>query len=416
MATTTMSPTGASRTGYDAVLKDFYYGPIVKQLNDSTPLLQRLESTTDHVNASGRQIVVPLWTGRSGGKGWRAEGGQLPQSGSQVNKKAVYTMKSTYGAFRLSGHVIRFTKDDPGAFVRAMQQEMNGIKSDVSHDLARVLYGDGTATIGAALLGGSTTTVLNLATKEPLVKGQLYVGLNIDVGTLALPELKGSNTQITAVSVTAATITVSPAITAPVVGEFVFINDNAQAGSVSNEANGLQSLISSTAVTVGGITEASEPTWVPQRDTTVAALTVDRMLQMRGLLKQAGASENQFLIGDDFALRIFWNAHTESGLVKGVTYNEPSNIDGGFETVKFGRKPLIGDYLHPWGRMHFVDGDALKIFHTGDWAYLDEDGRILKQVSGYDAWEGFLVRDLELGTNRRNSSGVITFTGDTSGV
>jgi hypothetical protein len=415
-----MSPTGASRTGYDAVLKDFYYGPIVKQLNDSTPLLQRLESTTDHVNASGRQVVVPLWTGRSGGKGWRAEGGQLPSSGSQVTKKAVYTLKSAYGAFRLSGHVIRFTRDDPGAFVRAMETEMNGIKSDVAADLARVLYGDGTATIGAALLGGSTTTVFNLATKEPLVKGQLYVGLALDVGTLANPEADNSASGpavITAVNITAATITVSPAVTtAPVVGHFIFINDNAQASSVSNEAGGLQSLISSVATTVGGITEASEPLWVPQRDTAAAALTVDRMLQMRGLLKQAGGTDNQFLISDDFALRIFWNAHTDAGAVKGIRYNDPVNIEGGFETVKFGRAPLIGDYLHPWGKLHFVDGGALKIFNTGDWAYLDEDGRILKQVSGYDAWEGFLVRDLELGTNRRNSSGVITFTGDTSGV
>jgi len=414
MPTTPLSPTGASRTLYDAVLKDFYYGPIVKQLNDSTPLLQRLESTTDHVDMSGRQVVVPLWTGRSPGKGWRGEGGQLPTSGAQVTKKAVYTLASSYGSFRLTGHVIRFTRNDAGAFVRAMETEMNGIKSDVAVDLARVLYGDGTAVV-SGITSGSTGTVVNLLTNEPLVKGQLYVGLLVDIGTLANPESRANAQAITAVSVSAATITVAASGT-PVAGEFVFINDNAQASSVSNEASGLQQLISSAAATVGGITEASEPTWVPQRDTAASALTVDRMLQMRGRLKQAGGSMNQFIVTDDFGLRTFWNAHTDAGAVKGIRYNDPANLEGGFETVKFATTPLIGDYLHPWGRMHFVDGDALKIFHTGDWQYLDEDGRILKQVTGYDAWEGFLVRDLQLGTNRRNSSGVITFTGDTTGV
>lgn len=414
MAATVLSPTGASRTLYDAVLKDFYYGPIVKQLNDSTPLLQRLESTTDHVDMSGRQAVVPLWTGRSPGKGWRLEGEALPVSGSQSTKKAVFTLKTAYGSFRLTGHVIRFTRNDAGAFVRAMETEMNGIKTDVAVDLARVLYGDGTAAV-AVLTSGSTGTVVNLATNESLVKGQLYVGLLIDIGTLANPEADCSAQAITAVSVTAATVTVA-ASGSPATGHFVFINDNANASSVSKEASGLQALISSAATTVGGITEASEPTWVPQRDTASAALTVDRMLQMRGKLKQAGGSMNQFIVTDDFGLRTFWNAHNDSGVVKGIRYNDPANLEGGFETVKFAGTPLIGDYLHPWGKMHFVDGDALKIFNTGDWAYLDEDGRILKQVAGYDAWEGFLVRDLELGTNRRNSSGIISFTGDTTGV
>lgn len=413
MAATVISPTGASRTLYDAVLKDFYYGPIVKQLNDSTPLLQRLESTTDHVDMSGRQAVVPLWTGRSPGKGWRNEGESLPTSGSQTTKKALYTLKTAYGSFRLTGHVIRFTQNDAGAFVRAMETEMNGIKTDVAVDLARVLYGDGTAAV-AVLTSGSTSTVVNLATNESLVKGQLYVGLLVDIGTIANPEADCNAQAITAVSVSAATITVGASGT-PATGHFVFINDNADTTS-SKEALGLQALISSVATTVGGITEASEPTWLPQRDVAGTALTVDRMLQMRGKLKQAGGSLNQFIISDDFGLRTFWNAHNDSGVVKGIRYNDPVALEGGFETVKFSGTPLIGDYLHPWGKMHFVDGDALKVFNTGDWAYLDEDGRILKQVAGFDAWEGFLVRDLQLGTNRRNSSGVITFSGDTSGV
>lgn len=412
----TQIPAGlATRTLYDAVLKDFYYGPIVKQLNDSTPLLQRLESTTDHVDMSGRQVVVPLWTGRSAGKGWRNEGEALPAPGAQVTKKAIFTLKSAYGSFSLTGHVIRFTRNDPGAFVRAMETEMDGIKTDVSVDLARVFYGDGTAAL-ATVTAGSTGTVVNLTSNESLVKGQIHVGLVVDIGTLATPESRCSAQTITAVNVTAAQFTVAASGT-PVATELVFINDNADTTS-SKEANGIQAIISSTAVTVGGITEASEPTWIPTRDAAGTALSVDRMLQLRGKLKQAGDTGGQFIITDDFGLRTFWNAHTNAAAtpIGGIRYNDPTHIDGGFETVKFNGTPIIGDYLHPWGKMHFVDGKALKIFHTGDWQYLDEDGRILKQRAGFDAWDGFLVRDLQLGCNRRNSSAVMTFSGDTNGV
>lgn len=419
MAAGVLAVQGANRTLYDAVLKDIYYGPVVKQLNDSTPMLQRLDSTTDHVDMSGRQAIVPIWTGRSKGKGWRNEGEQLPDSGNQRTNKATFTLKTAYGSFRLTGHVIRFTRNDPGAFVRAMEQEMDGIKTDVAVDLARVLYGDGTGVI-ATLAAGSTSTVLNLTTAEPLVKGFLHPGLAIDLGALvSTPEslTAAGPATILSVNVTAATVTLVAALAggAPAAGSLIFINDNVDTTS-SKEASGLQNIISTTATTIGGITEASEPVWAPQRDAAGTALTVSRMLQMRGKLKQAGGVRDQFIVSDDFGLRVFWEAHTDSGAVKGIRYNDPVSLEGGFETVKFSGTPLIGDWLHPWGKMHFVDAKALKIFHTGDWQYLDEDGRILKQVAGYDAWEGFLVRDLQLGCNRRNTSGVLTFSGDTNGV
>lgn len=417
MAATVLSPPGATRTAYDAVLKEFYAGPLNKQLNDATPLLTQFTQSTDNVDFAGRRVIVPIWTGRSGGHGARREEEALPAPGAQVTKNAIYTLKTLYGAFRLSGHVIRFTKNDIGSFVRAMEMEMDGIKTDLSIQVARILYGDGTAAV-ATITAASSTTVINLLTNEALVKGYLYVGSVVDVGTIVNPESRnaaaGTIHTVTAVSVSAATVTVSPALaTAPVATEFIFIGDNADATS-SKEPTGLRALVSSVATTVGTITEASEPTWVPQRDVAAAALTVDRMIQMRGKLRQAGLSPDgtgSFIVTDDFGLRTFWNAHAAM-----LNYNNPTNVDGGFKSVEFAGTTLFSDHHCPWGTMFFLDKKSFKIYNTGDWSYLDEDGRILKQVAGYDAWEGFLVRDFEIGAIRRNTSGIITFTGDTSGV
>jgi hypothetical protein len=417
MAATVLSPPGATRTAYDAVLKEFYAGPLNKQLNDATPLLTQFTQSTDNVDFAGRRVIVPIWTGRSGGHGARREEEALPAPGAQVTKNAIYTLKTLYGAFRLSGHVIRFTKNDVGAFVRAMEMEMDGIKTDLSIQVARILYGDGTgavAIVGAA----STTTNVVLASNEALVKGYLYVGSVIDVGTIANPELDnaaaGTVHTITAVAVATSSFTVSPALgIAPTAAQLIFVGDNADATS-SKEPTGLRALVSATATTVGTITEASEPTWVPQRDTAASALTVDRMIQMRGKLRQAGLSPDgtgSFIVTDDFGLRTFWNAHAAM-----LNYNNPTNVDGGFKSVEFAGTTLFSDHHCPWGSMFFLDKKSFKIYNTGDWSYLDEDGRILKQVAGYDAWEGFLVRDFEIGAIRRNTSGIITFTGDTSGV
>lgn len=418
MAATVLPNPGATRTLYDAVLKEFYAGPLNKQLNDATPLLTQFTQTTDNVDFAGRRVIVPIWTGRSGGHGARREDEALPVAGNQTTKNAVYTLKTLYGSFRLSGHVIRFTKNDTGSFIRAMELEMDGIKTDLGIQMARVLYGDGTAIVASVLTAGSTTTNVVLTSNEALIKGYLYPGSVIDVGTVANPEVDnaaaGTVHTITAVAVATNSFTVSPALGAsPITTHFVFVGDNADATS-SKEPTGLRALVSAAATTVGTITEASEPTWVPQRDTAASALTVDRMIQMRGKLRQSGLSPDgtgAFIVTDDFGLRTYWNAHNSL-----LNYNNPTNIDGGFKSVEFAGVAMFSDHHCPWGTMFFLDKKSFKIYNTGDWSYLDEDGRILKQVAGYDAWEGFLVRDLEIGATRRNTSGIITFTGDTAGV
>ena len=82
---------GANLTTLENVLKDMYLPPVVEQLNNEVLIIQILEARSQEL--FGRQAIVPLHYGRSGGVGARAENGALPSPGNQAYNKAVYDLK-----------------------------------------------------------------------------------------------------------------------------------------------------------------------------------------------------------------------------------------------------------------------------------------------------------------------------------
>jgi hypothetical protein len=85
-----------------------------------------------------------------------------------------------------------------------------------------------------------------------------------------------------------------------------------------------------------------------------------------------------------------------------VRYVEPMTLHGGFKALDYFGQPFIADRQAPFGKIFFLDEKHLKMFDTGDWNWLDEDGNILKWVVGYDAWEAVLAKYCNLGAQRRN--------------
>jgi hypothetical protein len=91
-----------------------------------------------------------------------------------------------------------------------------------------------------------------------------------------------------------------------------------------------------------------------------------------------------------------------------VTYVEPMKLEGGFKVLSFFNIPFIGDVECPLGNIYMPDQEAIHFAADADWAPLDEEGHMLKWVTGYDKWEWALQRDIELVASRRNSSAKMT--------
>lgn len=399
---------GASLTTLSNILKDFYLPPVVEQLNNKVLLFKRLDKSNQEL--VGNQAVVPLHTTRSGGIGPAGENVALPAAGSQGYARAVYDIKPQYGRIRVTGLAMEKTAKEAGSFLQALKSELDGIRQDLQRDVARQAYGDGTGLIAqCGVTSASTTVVLNAASgKEALRKGHLYIGMLVDIGTTADARAIATGREITDVSISAGTITISGAAVTTSASHYVARSGAALAttgGAVAaGEVNGLGNLVSAAAATVGGINEASAGNgyWANGRDTSTSTLTSDALVQNMNQSEIAGAEISAMISTFGLQRKLF-------GLLQSqVRYVDPMKIEGGFRTLEFNGRPFIADKDANFGKIYLLDERFLKVFANRDWHFLDEDGHILKWVTGYDAWEAVLARYFQIGTSKRNVQFVMT--------
>lgn len=385
------------------VLKDVYLGSVVEQLNNEVLIPQRIGRETQEF--SGNQVVLSVHKQRSSGVFARGENVAFANPGAQLYAKPVYDIKALYGRLRITGLGKVKTANQAGAFLRVLEGEINGLRNDLKMDMARQLYGDGTARISSGEASASTTVDIRpiaggaTNTSEPLAKGEIYIGMIIDIGTQANPVSQSSGLDVTDVNVATGQITVSAATTMTSGTHFIFRQGNAAASSVSYEIDGLSRVLPTAANTFGGIdaSAAGNGWWDNKRINAAGALTLDLMTQAVNTVTVAGG-DTSAMISSPGIQRALFNL-----LQPQVRYMEPTVIHGGFKTLDYFGQPFIADRQAPFGKVLFLDEKHLKMFDTGDWAWLDEDGNILKWVVGFDAWEAVLAKYCNLGAQRRNT-------------
>ena len=415
----------ASLTTINNILKELYTSAVIRQLNDEVLLLQRLDTSSDEILV-GKYAVVPLSIGRTGGVGDRTEFGTLPVSGNQRWLQAQYNLAYKYARIGISGPSIAKSSKDAGAFLRVLKTEVDGATMDLKKDVARQLYGDQTGSITTVLSltsgGGTATLVLVVANADPIDKGQLYVGQNLDIGSLANPVLRNpasSYGTITAIATATNSLTIASASGAafgtPAAADVIFRQGNTTASSVSYEMSGLSAIVSTTAgVIIGGINPATagQEIWENQR-ATAAAVTQDAMQQIWSRVRRASGEEPSVIVGSYGMRRQYFNT-----LQSQVRYQNPTKLAGGFEALDFNGLPLVADHEAPYGRFYFLNESHLKIYAINaqggtDFAWMNMDGAVLSRVVNQDAYEAILHRYMQIGTDKRDSHGVLSGITDT---
>lgn len=413
---------GTIQAALEPILKDYYLGPVVQQLNNEVFLLSRLESTSE--NLYGRQAIIPLHTARTSGISARPEGAKIGDPGAQSYALLKYHLKYLYGRARVTGQAVLKTDNDAGAFLKAVESELDGLRDDTKKDLARQVYGAvGTgaanAPVGAiAQLTAATTgtTTITLSTPEPIVKGWIYNGMVVDIGTNADAASQAINRIVSACDPAAGTFVVSGANVTQSTSHYVFRGGNALAdptasGTISrNEVTGLNKLVntgsafsaSADYLPVGELQPSTNPIWDNLRTPAVGALSQDILMQNFNKVRQAGG--NVSLMLTTFGIqRAFFNL-----LQSQVRYTEPTTLKGGFQSLEFMGKPFVADVDAPYGQIYLLDERFMKVFAANDWAFLNKDGLTMRQVADYDAWDITLYRYMQLGITRRNVQCVLS--------
>jgi len=112
----------------DAILKEFYLGPIIESLNNQLEMVQMFQKST--LDWQGRQVVIPVHVSRNDGTGFRAEAGELPAAGKQGHVNLNIKAKYLYGRFSLTGPAIATAKTTANSFATYVQTEMDGLVTD----------------------------------------------------------------------------------------------------------------------------------------------------------------------------------------------------------------------------------------------------------------------------------------------
>lgn len=408
---------GALISTVSDVLKYRYLGSLVSQLNNEILVTQLLDLDSKNIDLDGLKAVLGLHTGRSSGIGARGEDEDLPAAGNQVYKKAEFDLKYLYGRARFSGQAIQKTKTDAGAFMRVVTDELDRLRDDLALDTARQYYGDGTGAI-ATISVGATSATQTLTSAEAIIKGYLYPGMIVDVGTAANPVASVNSGTLSDVSASASTITFTGSVTTTT-NHVVSREDNNEVSSVTNEIDaGLQKLISTSANTVGNLDASSVSIWDNLRDTTGGAISLSSLMTNWNRAHARGARSDSLKVVTTPGLmrRLFETSDFKSN----VRFVDSKEMAGGFEEISFstghGRLRMHGDRLAPFGKVFYIDTKHIKVFSPGDWDFLQRDGLTIRWVDNRDAFQAVLFRYVNLGTNRRNTSLVMSGLTDTDGA
>lgn len=396
------------------VLKTRYLGPIREQINNSTILLSRIGREDNAMSVSGKSFTIPLHTSRntSAGTG-RDDGGTLPTAGQQGYDVAVVPNKYQYGRIQVTGPTIAATRDNAGAFVKAVDSEIQGLTMDFKRSFNRQLHSDGVDGL-AYWTGADDTSGTNVDDN----RGNAFV--HLQSGTTTVDVLDASNSYA-------------------VIGDSIVITLGAKAasnyaitwsGSVSGSADGDVAVLEDTKgfqlmgiagiVSVDnppllsgglhGLAVASKPFWTAQVVTgdtsgTNQALTLERMQQPLDLI----ATNSDF---DENAVKFLLcsygvRAKYVSLLVADKRHVNTMELDGGFKAVDFNGIPLVPDPQCRKNRIYYLAPETLKIFRTSDFDWMEKDGAVLNRVSNTDAYEATMFHYGDLGTTARNANGLL---------
>ena len=407
-----MAYTSAVMSTISNILKRKYLGPVRKQFAEEILVQQILKLDRSNIkhNGTGLQAEIPLHTSGSSGVGSRDELEDLPASGAQRYQKAIYTLKHHYLRIQVSGQALHATSDAAGAFLQTYKAELDGIRHDGAVEFARQTYGDGTGAI-AALTDTTSGNTLVLTSAEALWKEYLYIGMKVDLGTVTdTNSLSVTPREITDVDIDAASITIDGAAVDPATTHRVYRAGNVADDGTSKEMTGLAKLIPTAANTVGGIdsTAAGFKFWKPIIDSAGGSITLSNLMKNWNKVKARGLKPGRAVaLTTEGVARLLFESADFKDKVRFV--DSKMSLTGGYESIRFasGGSPveLVADRLAPWGQVRFVDLDGLRIFGTGDWDYVAYQGSdVVQWVTNKHAFESALFRFADLGTDRRNTS------------
>jgi hypothetical protein len=379
-----------NRSNFDKVLKEMYLPRLQSTVNKGRILSEHLRKETGMTDATGRKAIVPVNIRPSEAIGARADGGALPSPQGQTYVESQVEYAYNYATVRITHPVIVSSKNDEGAFVRAVSSEFDGIRRDLQTDVNRQWFGDGSGALGSANGAGSSATALVLDTGH-----NVAVNMNIDIYTAKT----GGSHEVNSATVSATTATgATIGSSSWSDGSWVFREDSRE-----NEMMGLLGIVDNGqssngadgpyVTTLQNISRSTYPEWrsrVNHNSGTPRAISETIIDDAILDVQEQSEGETDLIISS--ARQYRKASHILTGDRR---YTPTMRLRGGFTALDWGGIPWVWDRDCPIdsGGDHMVFGldmaDMMQL-ELQNWDFDDTDGSVLHRVSGYAYYDATL--------------------------
>jgi hypothetical protein len=269
-----------------------------KQFEDRNVPIGKIAAMTGTM--IGRQAQTPVWPGRSGAfTSVGAAGGNLNPAQQQPIAQALWTLVYNWFQIELDTSVLaQASGQNAQSIVGGKDLEIEGAIENTKHQMSRMIMtnGDGIVAAFDTTASANVLKLVNAAGEgaaygySAAVRGWLFSGLPIDIGTTADRDALSANNKITAVdwsNPAAPTITVTTAVATTLGTHYAYIPNPNDAAAPNPELNGLRQIIGAGAL--GGLNPATagQDYWrAAFRDTSTTTFSLDLPLNLQRYVLQ----------------------------------------------------------------------------------------------------------------------------------
>lgn len=401
-----------SLSNFNEALKEVYEPGLRNAINNSNVVWsEAIKNTEDLV---GEEAVWSVHTGRSNATGARAELATLPTADRQRHKKARTGLTFQYHTIKVSGPAKHLTRNDSGAFARALETEIKGAEKDMKNSMSRQVFGK-KVSIGGTLYSGvvatltadpATGTTLTVANEDSSVIRHFFSGMAIRLVNATTGALRTGTYEVVSVDKANKTIEIDQAADAGIAsGDHIVVASSDGGTSLGEEIDGLRHLISDDVY--AGIDPSSVPEWaaleVGSSSTGISEVLLDE------------AAEIVETDGDGSVPSLYVAEHVQrrklaSQLQAQKRYDgRDTELKSGWKGLQIARGTLVVDRYCPTTKVFGLHTPELQKFIGLDFQWDDDDGDVLyKAQDGSDAVEARFKGYVNLAATLRNCHVVAT--------
>lgn len=394
---------GADLTSWDPLFKDDYAPAIQNQLQQDNLIQAFMEEDTSEDSWVGRKKVIPIKIGRNWSTGSIGAGGALPPMGRGSYKDFEVPMRDLYGRVGFERWVIEQSRNKKGSWAQVMPQEMDGLVEDMTFRRNVIAWGYGSGIL--AKVNGVHAATATLEVKDPLnvtgtinanryLFGDATSGMFVAILDGATQAIKATATIIN-INADGTDVTLDAPVSAAN-NDLIVIAQSATQHSYNKEPEGILAGIDDGTYVMQyhALSRTTYPILKSYVATNVGALSLDAIQQpIDAVSIKAGRTPDLFAC--EHAVRRAYLALLEAD--RRYTGADLSRPDGGTvaakkpvgKSITYGDIPFLVDRDGPYGMLFGIRKDTWVRYveEQGKWA--DEEGHVMKWVSGYDQYTAF---------------------------